>query len=356
VQHLRHLFVFFDFKMESHGVTGDAVMADFARQMLEVVPSIRHTGGFTAMDTVQSIHVRMLHMDGSAIDDDLVPSPLIYNLWKEPPAAPALFCAHIAVVNSNTSSYAHFEFTIAGERPPAGDALQAKRIFTPGAWHSSLWSSHLNLGNNRLDCDNAGVSLNVSTAAGSADPVWLPARDYIAPGATNLYRIGCDLATAELDNLATNPTMEAPALAQMPGWAQAAYGDADPRVTMTSDTAVAAEGRHSVKIRVPSAKPIVFPLAGTEMVKPPADASWGSKHAPPAGTKVFSSSIILAPGGEFDLEPLDRTLCSIIHYAFNLMGPLLVVRRGSEVRGAALRSGVTSWHDDRAHVWLLGCA
>jgi|EP01043_Picozoa_sp_COSAG02_P004883 hypothetical protein len=89
------------------------------------------------MDTVQSVRVRMLHMDGSAVDEDLVPSPLIHKLWQEAPAAPALFCAHIAVVNSNTSSYAHFEFEIVGGRPPAGDALQAKRIFTPGVWHSA---------------------------------------------------------------------------------------------------------------------------------------------------------------------------------------------------------------------------
>ena len=141
--------------------------------------------------------------------------------------------------------------------------------------------------------------MNVSTPAGSADPAWIAARDYIAPGETNLYRVGCDVATADPDNLAKNPTMEAPALAQMPGWPQAAYGAADPRVTMTSDTTVAAQGRHSVKIMIPSAKPIVFPLQGTAMVKPPADASWGSKHPPPVGTKVFSSSVILAPGGEF---------------------------------------------------------
>lgn len=144
-----------------------------------------------------------------------------------------------------------------------------------------------------------GVTVNVSTPAGSADPAWLPARDYIAPGETNLYRIGCDLAAADPDNLAKNPTMEAPALAQMPGWSQAAYGDADPQVTMTSDTTVAAEGRHSVKITIPSAKPIVVPLAGMAMVKPPANASWGSKQAPAAGTKIFSTSVVLAPGGKF---------------------------------------------------------
>ena len=134
---LRQLSYSFVYKRDFNGVTGDAVMANFARQMLEVVPSIRHSGGFTAVGTALSVHVRMLHMDGSVIDEDLVASPLIYKLWHEAPAAPALFCAHVAVVNSNTSSYAHFEFTIVGGRPPAGDALQAKRIFTPGAWHSA---------------------------------------------------------------------------------------------------------------------------------------------------------------------------------------------------------------------------
>ena len=258
--------------IEGGDARGDAVMADFARQVLEVVPSIRHSGGFSEADSDQSVKVRTLQMDGSPTDEETTPSPLIYKLWEELPAAPATFCAHVTVINSDTTAYSHFEFLIAGRKPPAGDALKAKRIFTPG------------------------ITVNVSTAAGSADPAWLPARDFIAPGMTNLYRIGCDLATADPDNLATNPTMEAPALAAMPGWSQAAYGDAEPLVTVKSDTAVAAEGRHSAKITIPSAKPIVFPLGGHQMVKPPADASWGSKHAPPAGTKVFGSSVVLAPG------------------------------------------------------------
>ena len=116
-------------------MTGDAVMANFARQMLEVVPSIRHSGGFGNVDTSsdQSVHVHTLHMNGSTIDEEIVRSPLIYKLWQEPAAAPATFCAHIAVVNSNTTAYVHFEFLITGNHPPAGDALQARRIFTPGA-------------------------------------------------------------------------------------------------------------------------------------------------------------------------------------------------------------------------------
>ena len=168
-------------------------MANFARQMLEVVPSIRHSGGFAATGSEQSVRVRTLNMNGSAIDEAVVPSPLVYKLWQESPAAPALFCAHIAVVNSNTTAFAHFEFTVAGRRPPAGDALQARRIFSPGS------------------------TFDVSTGAGSAEPAWLPVRDFIAPGDTNLYRVGCNLAAADPANLAANPTMEAPALAQMPG-------------------------------------------------------------------------------------------------------------------------------------------
>jgi hypothetical protein len=119
---------------------------------------------------------------------------------------------------------------------------------------------------------------------------------------TNLYRIGCDQATADPDNLATNPTMEAPAMAVMPGWGQDLYGGAQPLVTMKSDTAVAAEGRHSTKITIPSAKPIVLPLEGTKEVPPNPDASWGAQHVPPAGTKVFGASVVLAPGKTYEVR------------------------------------------------------
>ena len=151
--------------IEGGDARGDAVMADFTRQLLEVVPSIRHSGGFAEAGSDQAVRVRTLHMDGTAIDEEAAPSPLIYKLWEEPPAAPATFCAHVAVINSNTtayllrsiytpsrpfnlplvlglfvtlyvdrSRYSHFEFMIEGRRPPAGDALKARRIFTPGAF------------------------------------------------------------------------------------------------------------------------------------------------------------------------------------------------------------------------------
>ena len=145
----------------------------------------------------------------------------------------------------------------------------------------------------------AGITVNVSTAAGSADPTWLPAQDFIAPGMTNLYRIGCDLATADPGNLATNPTMEAPALAAMPGWGQAAYGDGEPLVTMKSDTAVAADGRHSAKITIPSAKPIVFPLAGVQMVKPPAVSTQTLRRC--LSTWVYSDRSLVEAGRELGL-------------------------------------------------------
>ena len=266
--------------IEGGDARGDAVMADFARQLAEVVPSVRASAGVALGLSKLSVRLRALNMDGSSMDESMPSSAasLIAAVWEETPAAPAVFCAHMAVINSNITAYSSFEFILEGRAPPAGQRVTARRIFSPG------------------------LTVNISTGAGSAAPAWEAARDFIAPGLTNLYRIGCETATPDPDNLAANPTMEAPALSRMPGWSQAAYGDAEPLVTMTSDTSVAAEGRHSVKINCPTSKPIVFPLSGTQLVKPASDTSWGSKHVPPAGTHVFSSSVVLAPGKSYEVR------------------------------------------------------
>ena len=159
--------------IEGGDARGDAVMAAFARQIAEVVPSIRASGGF-AFDPSRprlSVAVRKLRMDGSRGVDGTAPSALRAAVWEEPPAHPAVLCAHLAVVNTNTSAPALFEFELGGHAPPATAlGLTARRIFSLGA---------------TVDVSSGGGG------GGSSAAVWRAAHDFIAPGQTNLYRIGC---------------------------------------------------------------------------------------------------------------------------------------------------------------------
>ena len=266
--------------IEEGDARGDAVMAGFARQLLELMPSIRASAGFPG-DSGGSATITATVTVTSA-NGQLSPTPtdpsgaLRVAVWEEPAAPPAVICAHLAIVNSNTSAYLGFELVLGGgHRPPTGALLTARRIFS------------------------AGATLNVSTAAGA----WRVATDFIAPGETNLYRIGCEAAAADPQNLATNPTLEGtPALARQPGWAQAGYGHGQPLAAMTSDTTVAKTGRHSVKINVPDGTALVFPLAGKQLVKPPPGAGWGAKKPPPIGTHIPGASVVLSPGKTYHVS------------------------------------------------------
>jgi hypothetical protein len=160
-----------------------------------------------------------------------------------------------------------------GRDPPSGAPLLSRRIFSAGATH------------------------NLSTTSGA----WLPARDFIAPGTTNLYRIGCETVALDAENLATNPGMEAPALSQV-GFRQAGYGEGSPLVTSLSDTAVAKDGRHSAKINVPDGTPLVLSIPGRNLGSSPAGARWGAHNPPPAGSRIHGNGVVLAAGKTYSVS------------------------------------------------------
>jgi hypothetical protein len=88
--------------IEGGDARGDATMAQFTRQLLEVAPSIR-TSAFPAAAATQgvvplSVAVTALTTDGQPIPAG-TKDALRYAVWEEAPAAPAVFCAHLAVIN-----------------------------------------------------------------------------------------------------------------------------------------------------------------------------------------------------------------------------------------------------------------
>ena len=176
-------------------------------------------------------------------------------VWEEPAAAPALLCAHVVVTNLDMGNPLLFTFQLGGRAPPAATRLStiggaagkltAQRIFGAGKLHG-----------------------NLTTDDGDA---WLPVQAWLAPSETGIYRIGCDVANeppANATNLATFEG-ESPALRGVAGWGKPRYGGVDPLVRIVSDTAVAATGRHSIKIHLPSAVPLVLPFPGKQLVPPP---------------------------------------------------------------------------------------
>ena len=67
---------------------------------------------------------------------------------------------------------------------------------------------------------------------------------------------------------------------------------------LISDTAVAAEGRHSLKVLLPSATPLVLPFPGKQLVPPPPPPlfRFGAAVPAPVGSPVVGGSITLLPG------------------------------------------------------------
>ena len=123
---------------------------------------------------------------------------------------------------------------------------------------------------------------------------------WLAPSETGLYRIGCDVPAPDKasTNLATTPP-EMPALQKV--WSVPGYGGVDPLVQMVSDTSVAAEGRHSLKVLLPSATPLVIALPGEQLVPQPPGYGWAEKTTVPTGFNVTEPSITLLPGRKYEV-------------------------------------------------------
>lgn len=283
----------------------DAVMERFAREAHELAPSYR--GEFGAHPTPLSVsHTidAVACQRPRAVDTE---DTLRVAAWEEPAAAPATFCAHVIAVNADASSPRLFSFTLHGSEPPitanASMAVQAYRLF------------------------GAGAAVNVTPPGGGS---WQAATDWIAPAATNIYRIGCEPPPAQPTNLATNPSFELPALS--PAWGQGSYGGDDPRVMMLTDTAVAVDGRHSLRVVVPSVKPLVLPLPGKQLVPNPTAASWGSTDVPAVGTHVFGRSVTLLAGHTYDVSL--SVQASPAGTTVELLDGYWTVQNGSTVREA----------------------
>ena len=184
-------------------------------------------------------------------------------VWEEDAAAPAVICAHVVVTNLDMENPLLFTFELGGRAPPPSvtdvdgtmKMLTAKRIFGPGK-----------------------VTGNLTSTDGSA---WAPVQAWLAPSETGIFRIGCDAAkppAANSTNIA-KADVESPALWRSGpgGWAKPAYGGVDAGTRISSDATVAAEGRHSTKIQLPSAKPLVMPFPGKQLVPPPPLVHYGAK-------------------------------------------------------------------------------
>eukprot|EP01052_Picozoa_sp_SAG31_P020758 SAG31_NODE_1575_length_7841_cov_3.083958_3_plen_721_part_00 len=91
--------------------------------------------------------------------------------------------------------------------------------------------------------------------------------DTVAPDSTNVYRLGCSVATPDGSNLSPNPSFEEPFLlggitawsGGRAGW----WGDDghDSRARLYTDTTEPHHGRYSLRINVPSSAPLTIPWA-----------------------------------------------------------------------------------------------
>jgi hypothetical protein len=254
----------------------DAVMYNYARQAAEIGPSFRGrpfgagtalTVNATALGAPTSPPTGTRRVGGEA------GWRLRADVWEEPAAAPAVICAHVVVVNLDMSNPLLFTFELGGRAPPvSAEMFKAQRIF------------------------GAGKSSAVTTADGRS---WLPVQAWLAPSETGIYRVGCELAKrppANATNIAT-PIEASPALRSIAGWGIPAYGGVDPLVRMVSDATVAAEGRHSVKVHLPSSTPLVLPFPGRQLAAPPPLVHWGMNGTVhiPIGYPVVANSVTLLP-------------------------------------------------------------
>jgi hypothetical protein len=236
------------------------VAVQIAQQIHELAPSLRQEFG------LPKLHLILSTLDGDcprlnpdAVADMRPGGALRGEAFTERAREPGGFCAHIVVVNTAMSASV-FQAHLGG---PAWTRLTNKskaaiafRMFTLAS--IPKW----------------GRSLNVS-ANGTVDADW------IAPGQTQIYQVGCadpdsdwapggdPSAPALPGNLVHDGSMEAQATHAVPGWMLLGFApnqpipyNQDPRAMLVSDTAVAADGRHSLRVVVPTPESLVFGLSG----------------------------------------------------------------------------------------------
>ena len=153
-----------------------------------------------------------------------------------------------------------------------------------------------------------GPTLNVSRA-GAMSP------DFIGPGVTAIYRIGCALAdtTADVDNL-VHPMMRVGPSGDESGgidepvsnWSPVppveapvgAHTEYDTRTNIISDTTIAVTpARHSLRLNIPTSTPVVFPLPGTQLV--PTAQTFAPTRLAKVGDQIVGSSVTLPGGSAF---------------------------------------------------------
>jgi hypothetical protein len=271
--------------------SSEAVLSNYARQAAEIGPSFRGRP-FGADGAKLTVNATAIGAPTAA------PHPgfnriggeegwrLRATVWEEAAAAPAIICAHVIVTNLDVDNPLLFTFQLGGRAPPTAGAaasaalLTAQRIFGAGK-----------------------VTGNLTTSDRSA---WQPVQAWLSPAETGIYRIGCEAAKpppANSSNIA-KADIESAALRSVAGWAKPAFGGVDALVHISSDTTVAKEGRHSTKMRLPSADPVVLPFPGKQLVPPPPLVHYGmnaSVHVP-MGYPQVGGSITLLPGHTYDVS------------------------------------------------------
>ena len=270
--------------------------ASIARSMHELAPSLRHTFGLPQITANASVLTNSSCYEGNTPADpaDSLPGgPLRAAVWIENATVEGL-CAHIVVVNIAYSRPHEFRLTMHTADTAAHAALtgrQAQRMFAIG-------SKLLN------------ISADKAQAPGglTAEPDW------IGPGQTNIYRVGCPLPVVSTSNLAAcqpnqtvsiahcnlNPAMEALADTPVQGWLPMMSPippGQDPRVQLVADTTVAYDGRHSLRVLVPTDEPLVIGLAGMQLVPPPA-----SQNNFAVGDLLVGNSAVLPGGRTFQVS------------------------------------------------------
>ena len=268
--------------IESTDPSSEAVLSNYARQVAEIAPSFRGRP-FGVQDASLTVNV-------TAVGAPTVPPHPGYSriggeegfrlraaVWEETAAAPAVICAHVVVTNLDLQNPLLFTFELGGRAPPASkEMLTVRRIFGPGA------------------------VANLTTNNGSR---WLPVQAWLAPADTGIFQAGCTVSLANASNIA-QPDVETPALRRTAGWSTPGFGGVDPLVSITSDTTVAKDGRHSARIRLPSAVPLVLAFPGKQLVPPPPLVHFGMNGTVkvPAGYPQVGNSITLLPGHTYSVS------------------------------------------------------
>ena len=144
-------------------------------------------------------------------------------------------------------------------------------------------------------------------------PAGSESRAQVSPGGHNIYRIGCPPPTRVPGNII--PSVEDMVQRTGPsGYARKTifagdtiwgtvglhdnsrdapmpYGQPLPEAMMQSDTAISRTGRHSIKVVLPTARPLVFPLPGPAVASPKFNCTSG----PPAASKASWAKTGAAP-------------------------------------------------------------